>query len=58
MKRKDEHKYGDYRTKQVILEVYDEMQHAMESGEPYRTRLEQLPADPLVAHEPGERVDI
>ena len=52
MKRKDEKQYGEYRTKRVILEIYDEMQRAMETGEPYRTRLEPPPADPAVAHEP------
>ncbi len=58
MKRKDEHNYGGYRTKRVILEIYDEMQRAMEMGKPYKTRLDPPPADPSVAHEPGERVDI
>jgi hypothetical protein len=56
VKRKDEQKYGEYRTKRVILEIYDEMKQAMETGEPYRTRLEPLPADQTVAHEPRERV--
>ena len=41
---------GEYRTKHVILEIYDEMQKAIESGEPYQTRLDFLPADPAVAH--------
>ena len=57
-KRKDEKHYGEYRTKRVILEIYDEMKQAMETGEPYRTRLEPPPADPAVAHEPRERVDV
>ena len=30
VKRKDEKKYGEYRAKRVILEVYDEMAKAME----------------------------
>jgi len=29
VKRKDEQKYGEYRTKRVILEIYDEMQAAI-----------------------------
>ena len=41
---------GEYRTKRVILEVYDELQRAMESGAPYRTRLEPGPADAAVGH--------
>jgi hypothetical protein len=58
VKRKDEKQYGEYRTKRVILEIYDEMKRVMETGEPYRTRLEPPPADPSVAHAPRERVDI
>ena len=57
-KQKEEKQYGEYRTKRVILEIYDEMRRAMETGEAYRTRLELGPADPAVAHEPRERVDI
>jgi len=52
VKRKDEKLYGEYRTKRVILEIFDEMQRAMETGEMYRTRLVPPPADVAVAHEP------
>jgi len=52
MKEADEKQYGEYRTKRVILEIYDEMRRAMETGVPYQTRLELPPADPTVAHEP------
>ena len=48
VKRKDERKYVEYRTKRVILEIYDEMKRAMETG----------PADPSVVHEPREGVDM
>ncbi len=58
VKRRDEKRYGEYRTKRVILEIYDEMQRAMETGEPYQTRLEPPPADPAVAHEPREMTNI
>jgi len=51
VKRKDEKLYGEYRTKRVILEIYDEMWRAMETGERYRTRLVPGPADKAVAHE-------
>ena len=37
VKRKDEAKYGEYRTKRVILEMYGAMQQAMETGAPYRS---------------------
>jgi hypothetical protein len=58
VRHKDEQKYGEYRTKRVILEIYDEMKQAMESGVPYQTRLKPPPADALVAHGPKERMEI
>lgn len=51
VKRKDEKLYGEYRTKRVILEMFDEMKRAMETGEAYRTRLVPGLADAVVAHE-------
>ena len=50
VKRKDEKKYGDYRTKLQILEIYDRMQEAIVSGDPYQTLIEPPPADHSVAH--------
>jgi hypothetical protein len=50
LKRKDEKQYGEYRTKHVILEVYDQLQKAMETGVPYQTWLNPLPADHPVAY--------
>ncbi len=49
-KEKEEKQYGQYRTKRVILAIYDEMSRAIETGQSYRTRLEPPPADPSVAH--------
>ena len=37
VKRKDEAAHGEYRTKRVILEIYDAIQRAKESGQPYQT---------------------
>jgi hypothetical protein len=55
VRRKDEARYdGDYRTKRVILEIYDAMQEAMRTGEPYQTRLNPPPADPSCCHPPRE----
>ncbi len=39
VKREDEKLHGEYRTKRMILEIYDEMRRAMEKGVPYETRL-------------------
>jgi hypothetical protein len=57
-KEKDEKQYGEYRTKRVILEMYDEMQRAIESGVAYQTRLVPGPADPAVAHEPRVEAEV
>ena len=51
VKRKDEKLNGEYRTKRVILEMYDEMKRAMEAREAYRTWLVPGPGDRAVAHE-------
>ncbi len=51
VKRKEAKEHVEYRTKRVILEIYDEMQRAMESGVPYETRLAPPPADEGVRHE-------
>ncbi|MCI0393159.1 MAG: hypothetical protein MOB07_30885 [Acidobacteria bacterium] len=45
VRRKEEQAHGEYRTKRVILEIYDEMRRAMESGETYQTRLDPPPAN-------------
>jgi hypothetical protein len=58
VRRKDEEKYnGDYRTKRVILEIYDAMQEAIRTGIPYQTPLDPPPGPPttpLPAWNPGE----
>jgi hypothetical protein len=55
VRRKDIAQHGEYRTKRVILEIYDAMAEAIRTGQPYQTRLDPPPADPRVAHPP--RVD-
>ena len=46
VRRKDEEKHGDYRTKRVILEIYDAMAEAIRTGKPYQTRLDPPPGPP------------
>ncbi|MCC6362200.1 MAG: N-6 DNA methylase [Bryobacterales bacterium] len=53
VRRKDEQQFGEYRTKRVILEIYDAMAEAQRMGVAYRTRLDPPPADPRVAHTPA-----
>jgi hypothetical protein len=51
VRRMDEEKYNDdYRTKRVILEIYDAMQEAIRSGQPYQTRLDPPPGPPIDAN--------
>ena len=52
VKRHDERDHGEFRTKRVILEIYDAMAEAQRTGRPYQTRLDPPPADPRVAHPP------
>ncbi len=49
-KEKEEKQCGEYRTKRVILEIYDEMAHAIEHEQTYRTHLVPGPADPALAN--------
>jgi hypothetical protein len=51
VRRNDEKQYGDYRTKELVLDIYDQMAKAMQGGEPYQTILDPPPADPRIAHE-------
>ncbi len=54
VRRKDEQAHGEYRTKRVILEIYDEMRRAMESGAAYQTRLDPPPANGWIPPEPQQ----
>ena len=45
VRRKDEKKFGEYRTKRVILEIYDEMQHGIRIRQRGQIRLTPPPAD-------------
>lgn len=49
-KRKDEEKHGEYRTKRVILKIYEEMAEAMRTGKSYQTRLAPPPGLPTEEH--------
>lgn len=46
VKRKDEAKYGSYRTKELILDIYDAMAEAIRTGKPYQTILDPPPGPP------------
>lgn len=50
VKQRDIEKHGEYRTKRVLLEIYDEMTEAIHTSKPYQTRLDPPPADPSITH--------
>jgi hypothetical protein len=50
VRRKDEAAYGEYRTKRVILEIYDALAEAERTRVPYQSRLDPPPADPSCRH--------
>jgi hypothetical protein len=52
VRRKDEAKWGTYRTKDTILEIYDALAQAQRTSQPYTTRLDPPPADPRCCHPP------
>lgn len=43
VRERDEKTYGEYRTKRMILEIYDAMQHAIGTGKPYTTIVDPPP---------------
>ncbi|MDR3556949.1 MAG: N-6 DNA methylase [Syntrophobacteraceae bacterium] len=51
VKRKDEARWGTYRTKDTILEIYDAMAVAIRTGVPFKTSLVPLPGPPTDATE-------
>ena len=50
VKRKDESAHGHYRTKQRILEIYDQMQQSIRTGTPYQSPLNPPPGPPTDEH--------
>lgn len=49
--------FGEYRTKRLILEVYDKMAEAIEQGRTYESPLSPPPGDPSLRHDPATRPD-
>jgi len=46
--------HGDFRTKLVILDIYDRLQEAIDTGEPYQTTLDPPPAAASLAQPAGQ----
>ncbi len=53
VKRKNAAEHGSYRTKDLILDVYDRMAKAIGTGELYQTILDPPAADPSLCHPAG-----
>ena len=54
---RDGNRFGEYRTKRVILEIYDAMAEAVRTGRPYQTLLDPPPgpaAGGLPDWQPGQ----
>ena len=56
VRHKDEKEHGEYRTKRVVLEVYDAIQEAKVGGSRFPTRLNPPPAHPSCCHPLPESV--
>jgi hypothetical protein len=48
VRRKEEEKNGEYRTKNEILKIYDAIQESILTGKPYQTHLDPSPGPPLI----------
>jgi len=49
VKRRDQERHGEYRTKRVILEIYDAMAEASQTGHPYQSLLDPPPGPPATS---------
>lgn len=54
LRKYEERDHGEFRTKRVVLEVYDEIAAAKQAGRAYQTRLDPPPADPSCCHDRSE----
>ena len=50
LRKYEERDLGEFRTKRLVLEIYDEMAAARADGRAYETRLSPPPADPSCCH--------
>jgi hypothetical protein len=56
LRRREEKAFGEYRTKRVVLEVYDAMAESDRTGVPYQTRLDPPPADARCGYPPLDKL--
>ncbi len=53
LRKYEEADYSEFRTKRIVLEIYDELAEAIRSGGSYRTRLDPPVGDPRAADRAG-----
>jgi Eco57I restriction-modification methylase len=56
LRKYEEQDRGEFRTKRLVLEIYDVLAEARRTGRPYQTRLDPPPADPSCCHPPPEAI--
>jgi hypothetical protein len=52
LRKYEEVDHGEFRTKRVVLEIYDDLAEAKRTGRAYQTRLDPIPAHPSCCHAP------
>ena len=50
LRKYEERDHGEFRTKRVVLEIYDEIAAAKQTDRAFQTRLNPIPADPSCCH--------
>ena len=55
LRKYEEEDHGEFRTKRVVLEIYDQISAAKQAGRTYQTRLKPVPADPSCCHSSASR---
>lgn len=55
IKRRDEAQFGNYRTKDTILDIFDALTDAQQTGQTFVSTLDPPPADPRCCHPPRDK---
>ena len=57
LRKYEERDHGEFRTKRLVLEIFDEIEAANQAGRVFRTRLDPEPADPSLCHPASPMVE-
>jgi hypothetical protein len=58
LRKYEESDLGEFRTKRLVLEIYDEIAKAKQTNQAYPTRLNPFPADPSCCHAPKTKTAV